>query len=111
MIINVDGVKHELKFTFNSFRYMDEFDITEFEQVENKPFKLIKICENLTYGAINHNRNNVFSKDEVCDILEKLMADNLDMGEFIEKLMTELDKSDFFKSLQKKPEKKLEKKK
>ena len=41
MVITVGGKDYEVKYTFNSFQYMEDFDIEAFEQAEKKPFKLI----------------------------------------------------------------------
>lgn len=101
MIVNVRGKERELKFTFNSFRYMEDFDIGELSELERKPFKIIKITESLLIGAFNHNPKDVVKQDEINEYLQDVM-ENGDVSELLETLMQLLEDSNFFKNLQKK---------
>lgn len=105
MLINFNDKDIELKFTFNSFKYMQDFDITDFEKIETKPFLVIPITETLLLGGLNHNPKVKHFSSEVEEYLEKYVIDN-NISDLLEKLVDELQKSDFFKSLQKKSPKK-----
>lgn len=99
MKVKFKGKEKTLKFTFNSFRYMEDFDISEMEEMENKPFKIIGITEKLAFGAFNHNPKKFVKREEVSEFLEKYAEEN-SIVEFMTELMEELDKSSFFKNLQ-----------
>jgi len=100
MNIKIKEKDIELKFTFNSFRYMEEFDIGALEEIENKPFKMAGIAKDLLYGAVNNSPLCRFTELEVSEFLEDYIKTE-SLIELTETLMEELQKSDFFKSLQK----------
>jgi len=100
MIIQISGQSKELKFTFNSFKHMGEFDIKELQTIEQYPFKVIPIVTMLLMGALNSDRKTVFTVNQVEDFLEQYMEENSIM-ELLEELMNKLQESGFFKSLQK----------
>ncbi len=99
MVVKLGNREVELKYTFNSFKYMQEFSPTVLEEVEDKPFKIIPFLEILVMGAVNHNKKNRFTEDEVDEFLEEYFNDG-DISELIETLMAELENSGFFKKLQ-----------
>lgn len=101
MEIKFKGKDVELKFTFNSFKYMEEFDVTELENVESKPFKLIPIIEMLLMGALNNNPKVKVNYVDVQNFLEEYVEEN-SIADLLEQLMELLQESNFFKSLQKK---------
>ena len=94
--------KHEIepKYTFNSFKYMEEFNAKDFEELESKPFKIIGVLRMLLMGAVNHNPKVKIREDEVDVFLESFMADG-DVPALMGELMELLQESSFFKSLQK----------
>lgn len=97
--INIDNTNIELKYTFNSFKYMEDFDIDELNMVEHKPFRLIKIARIMLMGAVN-NDSKVFISDEKCD---RYLENSITKGklvELVESLSEILAESDFFKGLQ-----------
>lgn len=99
MIIEIDGKKVELKYTYNSFRYMEDLNVADIGNLEKNPFKVIKINEILLLGALNHNPKEVFGRD----VVSKYLEDRMDDGTFFEvseKLMELLEKSSFFQNLQ-----------
>lgn len=98
----INGKSVELKFTFNSFKYMADFDLAELdpEVLQGKPFKLAEITEQLMYGAVNSKPSTYISPDEVNEFLEGYVAEN-SLAELLDDLMGKLEKSNFFKSLQK----------
>lgn len=101
MNIKIKNKEVELKFSFNSFKYMEEFDIGELSDIEKKPFKIISMVEILLLGALNHNPKIKISKEEISTFLEDYIIEN-PINVLMEELMIKLQESNFFKSLQKK---------
>lgn len=101
MKIKFNGKDIDVKYTFNSFRYMEDFDMKNLEELDRKPFKIISITSDLLYGAVNYSPNNKYSKEEVLKHIEYVM-DNEDITDLLTILMDLLEKSSFFKNLQKK---------
>lgn len=101
MNIKIKNKEVELKFSFNSFKYMEEFDIEELSDIEKKPFKIISMVEILLLGALNHNPKIKISKEEISTFLEDYIIEN-PINVLMEELMLKLQESNFFKSLQKK---------
>ncbi len=99
MTFDVRGTQVELKFTFNSFKYLEDFDVTVMSEIQFKPFKLLSVAEMLLRGALNHDHKFHVSDSEVAEILENASNDGT-IGELITELMNKLQDSDFFKSLQ-----------
>lgn len=100
MLINIKGKEKELKFTFNSFRFMQNFNLGELDEMEKNPFKIINIVETLMVGALNNDPKDKYSLADVDTFLEWYMEDN-SLPELLENLMSLLQESSFFKSLQK----------
>ena len=102
MNIVFDGKERELKYTFNSFEFMEEFDLGILEEAEAKPFKILPLIRMLLLGALNHNSTEYKTNDnEVVSFLEEYIIEN-DISELLTELMDLLGESNFFKSLQKK---------
>lgn len=93
--------KEDFKYTFNSFKYMQNFDVKDFNKIETHPFKLATILETLLMGAMNSNPKKVVDVEEVQDYLEEYSVEG-DLSELLDTLMAKLEESNFFKSLQKK---------
>lgn len=110
MIIKVNGKDVELKFTYNSFKYMEDFDLTALSEIDKKPFKMAMILEQLMIGACNNNPKVIVLEEEIIDFLEDYISNN-SIADLFELLMGELEKSNFFKSIQKIPEEAPKKKK
>ena len=102
-IVKIGETNYTLKFTFNSFKYMEDFDLNEINKLEEKPFKIVGILETLLMGALNNNPKVVVSEEDVQNYLEKYMEDG-DLAELLQTLIDLLQDSNFFKSLQKKAE-------
>lgn len=102
MLINIKNKEVELKFTFNSFKYMGDFDLSALGEMEVKPFKIIPLAETLLLGAVNNNPKLRFSEFDVAEFLEEYVNGN-SLPELLEELITLLQESNFFKSLQKTP--------
>lgn len=94
------GKEYELKYTYNSFRYMQDLDLGELETIESKPFRIIGFTEELLFGAINSTPNKKVSIVEVSNIVEAKMEEGKLM-ELMERLIKLLEESSFFKNLQK----------
>lgn len=101
MIIKLRNTDVDLKFTFNSFKYLQEFDVSELAMLDVKPFKMLSIASELLLGAVNSNPKVVFTESDVNEYLEESMK-NLGLIELTESLIHLLEESDFFKELQKK---------
>lgn len=104
MTIKFKGKEQELKFTFNSFKYMTDFEISVFAEVEDKPFKIIPLLEMLLLGALNSNSKVIVDIVDVQEFLEEFVEDG-EIGSLLEDLMQLLQDCNFFKSLQKKTKK------
>lgn len=114
MNIVLKGKERELKFTFNSFLYMEEFDIGVLQELETKPFKIIQVTRQLLLGATNWNPKERVSPAEVSEFVQELIdSEDGDISELLTSLIEELEKSNFFKQLQKtaEPEKQAKKRK
>ena len=101
MVVKCRNKEVELKYTFNSFKYMTDFSASAFEEIDDKPFKVLGILEILLLGALNHDKKVRFTTDDVDDVLES-MSENGDLAGLLEHLMGILQESGFFKGLQKK---------
>lgn len=98
-MVTIGGKQVELKYTFNSFLYMEDLDVSTFELFESKPFKMIPVMRMLLTGAVNNDPNEFFNQREIQSFLES----EIKSGNFVklfEELTTLLQDSDFFKSLQ-----------
>lgn len=103
MNFKIKGKEVELKYTYNSFRYMEEFDINVFEEVQHKPFKLLGVVSTMIYGAINNNPKVKYTLIDVEKALEEFIEeDENSLSELFEELMKAMESSNFFKKLQKK---------
>lgn len=100
MNITIGKKEYELKYTFNSFRYMQELDFGKMQELSNKPFMMVGMLELMFYGALNHNPKKYYSEEVSLDLLEKVMETH-DIMELFEGLTTMLTEHDFFKKLQK----------
>ena len=103
MNFNINGKEKEIKYTFHSFNFMADLDFTVLEEIEHKPFLIAPFCHMLVIGGINHNpKMKPVSAIEVSEALEKFLEEDGDIMELFSGLLEELEKSSFFKSLQKK---------
>ena len=101
MVVTIKKREVELKYTFNSFDYMEDFDMGALDNIEQKPFKIIKMVKVLLLGAVNNNPKFKVSEDEVAMFLEEYIVEN-PINDLLAELMDKLQTSNFFKSLQKK---------
>ena len=100
MIIKIKNTDCELGFTFNSFKYMGDFDLSALADMESKPFKVIPLIETLLLGAVNNNPKVKFSILDVQRFIEAYIEDG-SLQDLLAELMKLLQESRFFKSLQK----------
>ena len=99
MKIKIKGKDVELKFTYNSFRYMEDLDINDISKIETNPFKVIRINEILLLGALNNNPKKIYEFDVVQEYLETALEEG-NLFQVSEQLMGLLEKSSFFQNLQ-----------
>lgn len=99
MKIILDNETVELKYTFNSFKYMEDFDVSELDVLERKPFKIASVSTLLLRGALNNNPDKFYDDRVINDYLETQLV-NGKLVDLLEKLIELLQESDFFKSLQ-----------
>lgn len=105
MTVKIDNKEIELKYTFNSFKYMKEFSPAVMENLENQPFMVLDFLHLLLMGALNNDKKVKISHDQVDDFLEDFFEQSDgDVSELIEELMGKLQESSFFKKLQGKQE-------
>lgn len=107
MTINYKEEDIELKFSFNSFKYMRDFDMSAIQNIEAKPFEIIPLMESLLLGAMNCNPKKKFSILDVEAFLEDYIEEE-SITELLNELMELLQESSFFKSLQRETEPKVE---
>lgn len=100
MVITIGGKEVELKYTYHSFRYMEELDIEELMSLDKKPFKLIRISENLLLGAVNNDPKQVIKYEDVSKYIQNEF-ENGNINDLLESLMVLLEESSFFQNLQK----------
>ena len=100
MVIAVGGKGYEVKYTFNSFQYMEDFDIGAFEQAEQKPFKLITTAGILLNGGLNHDPKVRYKEATVNVLLNEYVKEGGQLPTLLNEMVEELQESDFFKSLQ-----------
>ena len=100
MEFRIKGKKVELKYTFNSIRYIEDLDLSLLEQLNTKPFKLVGIVQHLLLGAVNSDPKKKFTEDDVAIALEAYVKDGNSFIGLYEKLNSLLEESDFFKALQ-----------
>ena len=99
MKVEINGKEVELKYTYNSFKYMEDLNVADIGNLETNPFKVIGINEILLLGALNHNPKVIFGRDVVSEYLEARMDDGT-IFNVSEQLMELLEKSSFFQNLQ-----------
>lgn len=99
MNITINGKEVELKYTYNSFKHMGEFNLEDVEKLDINPFKVFSILSVLMLGAVNHNPREKFSDEDVEEALS-VKVEEVSPVELLEVLMGLLQESDFFKSLQ-----------
>lgn len=99
MVINFNGEDRELKYTYNSFKYMENFDTSELANLGEKPFKLLGITQTLLTGAINHNPRVVVPQRDIEKHIE-LEMNSGGLMQLLTDLMLLLEDSSFFKNLQ-----------
>lgn len=101
MILKIADRDYEFKFTFNSFKYIEDFDVTVLNTIDQTPFKIVGITEQLFYGALNHDRKVKYAPLTAGELMEVYLDEGNSITELFELLMLELEESDFFKNLQK----------
>lgn len=99
MKIKIKNKDVELKFVYNSFRYMEDLDVTELETMNQFPFKIPRICEMLLLGASNCDPDNPVTPEEVRWYMEGVLKEGT-LVELVTMLTELLEESDFFKQLQ-----------
>lgn len=99
MIFKIKGEELKIKYTFNSFKFMREFDIRMVDEVQFKPFLVIPVIEQLLLGGLNYSPTKTFSIVDIDEAVEAF-ADYGDIKQLMEDLIAELKDSPFFKSLQ-----------
>ena len=92
-----------MKFTYFSFKNMTDLSMDDLNDLDNHLFKIITATEKLLYGGLNHNPRKTYTQKDVEEYMVAL-ADSEDENESVIELFTnlmeELDKSGFFKQLQ-----------
>lgn len=97
--IIINGKEVQPKFTYNSFRHMEDLDLKELATLEDKPFKIISMFEKLLMGAVNCDPAVEFSDLDVRIYIEKNIKPAELIGMFSETIKL-LEASDFFVGLQ-----------
>lgn len=100
--VKIKSKEYDLKYTFNSFKYMSDFEFSGLEDLDKKPFKIIPIVENLLFGAVNHDPKYIVKLQDVQSYLENYVIDGGNIVSLLEELLASLQESNFFKALQKK---------
>lgn len=104
MVINYKDKEIQLKYTFNSFKYMEDVNLGDLEGLEQTPFRLVGILQGLLLGALNNDPKVYYTPIQVDEILENIIEDeDSNLAETLEGLVELLKESSFFKSLQARP--------
>ena len=102
--ITIKNKEVTLKYTFNSFNYMEDLDFGELDVIQTKPFKIIKVLRTLLLGAVNSDPKVAFSEMDVMEYIENFTADETSeetLVDLTKNLIDLLQESNFFKNLQK----------
>jgi hypothetical protein len=105
MNIKVKDKDYELKFSYNSFLHLGDFDMSGLEEIQHKPFMLITVTRQLLIGALNFDPKKIVTVEEIDEIMETMLEET-NISDLFTDLVKLLEDSSFFKSLQKKPKKK-----
>jgi len=105
MEFKVKGKIVDLEFTFNSFRYMEDVDMSVTAEFDKKPFKLIRFTEDLLFGALNCDPNKKVTKEVASKALDDYIKNGGSFLELYNGLVKLLEEADFFKGLQEETEK------
>lgn len=101
--VTIKGKEYDLKYTFNSFKYMQDLDLSALEELEHRPFMVAPVLEMLLLGAVNHNAKQKVKEEDILYFLDEFTEkEDSSIVELLETLMKLLQSSGFFKSLQKK---------
>ncbi len=88
----------ELKFTYNSFRYLTDFSVSSLEGINNKVFSIITVSRDLLLAAMNCEPSKKYSYNDVDAVLEPYVESG-EIIDLFEQLSELLMDSNFFKSL------------
>ena len=105
MTIEINGITYQPKFTFNSFKYMEDLDVSALENLKKTPFMIVPFVETLLMGALNSNPRTRVAMVDVDEYLEEYVKEG-SLTELADELIKLLEESNFFKSIQKNPSKK-----
>lgn len=106
MEINYKGKTLDLEFTYNSFKSMQDLNFGELNELEHKPFKMIAFTEQLVLGLLKSDPKRNVTQADVEKVMKEYEEDEeKGIPTLFGDLMEELEKSRFFKSLQKMQEK------
>lgn len=96
-----------VQFTFNSFRYMEDIEISS--NIDQFPFKAITYATKLLLGGLNWNPKKIYDLEDAQNILEDYLNYNKDgtIETILTSLLKELESSNFFKKSQNTPKKKV----
>lgn len=100
MVFKVNDQEYLLKYSFNSMRYLEDFDVKNFDKLESKPFLVASIVLDMLYAALNNNPKIFYSKDTVSELLDSYILEKNSIMDLMNDLSTILEESDFFKGLQ-----------
>lgn len=104
MIIKYKDNDIQLKYTFNSFKYMEDVNLGDLENLDQTPFRLVGILQGLLLGALNSDPKVYYTPNQVDEILENIIEDEeSNLADTLEGLVELLQESSFFKSLQARP--------
>ena len=102
MKFTINGREKELKFTYNSFKHMEDLDFEKLEHADSKPFIIAGFTSTLLCGALNHNpKAKKVDESDVDEALEVFVTEGGSISELFQSLFDLLQESNFFKSLQK----------
>jgi hypothetical protein len=81
---------------------MADLDFEVLQNMDKRPFLIAPFTQTLVLGGVNHNpKRKPISPFDVAEALEAFLNEDGDITELFQDLMGELEKSSFFKSLQK----------
>lgn len=95
MKVSIGNKEYTLTYSFASFNYMEDVDISEIS--DRTPFKSVRVLKDMFYGAMNFDEDIVVDRKTSDKLCEQYVKD-VGIAEAIRALLEELMATGFFKS-------------
>lgn len=95
--VKIDGVDYLLKFTFNSAKLLENFELSD--DMTKYPFKVFTVLSDLFFASMNWANDVKYTREETDSKLEIYLSEDGEPVKLLEDLMELMNKSAFFKKL------------